>query len=87
LNSRTTSHFRKLFEKIPREVQILAKKTYLLWLKSPSHPSLHFKKIGELYSVRIADRWRVLGFFQNDTYIWFWIGSHEEYNQMIKKKK
>ena len=87
MKSQTTSAFRKLFLKLPNEIQKLAKKSYTLWVNDPSHPSLHFKKIGELYSVRIADKWRVLGFFQNDTYIWFWIGSHEDYNQLLKQKK
>lgn len=84
MKSRTTDRFRKLFAGLPQEIQRSAKKCYLLWKENPDHPSLHFKKIGELYCVRIADRWRVLGFMKDQTYIWFWIGSHEEYNKMIK---
>jgi len=87
LKSNTTSTFRKLFSKLPIEIQKQARKSYTLWKNDPSHPSLHFKKMEELYSVRIAVKWRVLGFFQNDTYIWFWIGSHEDYNILIKRKK
>ncbi|MDX1957831.1 MAG: hypothetical protein SFU98_04620 [Leptospiraceae bacterium] len=67
------------------EIQKSARKSYILWQENQNHPSLHFKKIGDLYSVRIAERWRVLGIFQGQTYIWFWIGSHEDYNNLIKR--
>jgi plasmid maintenance system killer protein len=83
LKSKTTERFRKLFQNLPIEIQKSAKKSYELWIKNPNHPSLHFKKIQNLYSVRIADKWRVLGFTEKDVYVWFWIGSHEEYNKLI----
>jgi hypothetical protein len=84
LKSHTTENFRKLFSGLPKEIQKSAKKSYILWKENPNHPSLHFKKIGDLYSVRIADRWRVLGFSKDQSYTWFWIGSHEEYNKLLK---
>jgi hypothetical protein len=51
------------------------------------HPSLSFKRVGkatESYSVRVGIGWRALGVKDKDTMIWFWIGSHSDYNNLIK---
>ena len=50
------------------------------------HPGLHFKQIHytkQIFSVRIGFSYRALGIIENDTIIWFWIGSHEDYNNLI----
>jgi hypothetical protein len=83
-----TEDFIKLFKNIPNEIQYLARKTYKLWLDNPYHPSLQFKpihSIDTIWSVRIGLKWRVLGYRQEDTIYWFWIGSHSDYNKMIDK--
>lgn len=72
--------------KLPEEVQQRARQVYKLWKQNSNHPSLHFKQIHEkasIYSVRIGLSYRALGAKQGDAMIWFWIGSHEEYNNII----
>jgi hypothetical protein len=32
--------------------------------------------------VRIGDRYRALADFDGETFIWTWIGSHEDYNKL-----
>jgi len=44
---------------------------------------LRFKKVGELWSVRIGKGYRALAIKEGDTYFWFWIGTHEDYDQML----
>lgn len=51
------------------------------------YPSLHFKLIHgheALYSVRIGRGWRALGLLEGDRMSWFWIGSHAEYDELVK---
>ena len=56
----------------------------MLWLDDPFYPSLHFKKLkGDLWSVRIGNHYRATGYFlSSDTFVWIWIGTHEEYNKL-----
>jgi hypothetical protein len=49
----------------------------------PAAPSLHFKKIGRFRSVRVGLRYRALAVEVADGLVWFWIGSHAEYDRLI----
>jgi hypothetical protein len=84
--SRTTRQFRRLFADLPREVQQEAKRAYQLFSSSPSHPSLHFKKLeatDDIYSARIGLNYRALAVMKKDRIIWYWIGSHSEYDRLV----
>ncbi len=81
---RTTDRFWKCFEKLPEPVQELAKRSFELLKADPRHPSLHFKKIGKLWSVRAGLDYRALAVEDDESFIWVWIGSHDEYERMIK---
>lgn len=86
MNSRTTERFRKVFEKLSPQIQEQAREAYRLFEQNPQHPSLRFKKIHksqDIYSVRISRDYRALGVLEGDTIIWFWIGSHADYDQLI----
>ena len=85
MRHRTTQEFRKLYDELPQEIKELANKNFELLKKDPLHPSLHFKKVGKLWSVRIGDRYRALALKDGDEFIWFWIGTHEEYNLITKR--
>ncbi len=51
---------------------------------NPHHPSLHFKKVSPRhYSVRVGRHYRALAFDVPDGLVWFWIGSHDEYERII----
>jgi hypothetical protein len=58
-------------------------KNFELLKADPHHPSLHFKKIGQLWSVRVGLSYRALGLDNGDTVIWFWIGSHADYDKLV----
>ena len=77
----------KHFNLLPERIKNLALKNYKLWKQNPYHPSLQFKEIknnSNIYSVRIGNGWRVLGIRDNDEIVWFWIGTHSEYDQILK---
>ena len=86
---RTVSHhanpyFWKCYQCLPLKVQELADRNFQLLKENPYHPSLHFKKVGRFWSVRIGSKYRSLGVESPDGIVWFWIGTHEEYNKLIQ---
>ncbi len=83
---RTTERFWKCFENLPESVQKASKKNFELLKSNPSHPSLHFKKVGKLWSVRVGLTHRALAVEDGDAFIWVWIGPHDEYEAIIKKQ-
>jgi len=77
----------KLHGALPKHVQLRADKSYELWKRDHGHPSLDFKKLkggtGSRFSVRIGDHHRAIGQHVRDTVEWIWIGSHEDYNNLV----
>lgn len=72
------------YESLPVSVQRLADRNYEIIKKDPKHPSLHFKKIGRYGSVRVGIHYRALVVEVEDGVLWFWVGSHSEYDKLIK---
>jgi hypothetical protein len=88
MKSELTDEFVKGFAGLPKRVQKTARKNYKLWKQNPSHPSLEFKKLNTkqaIYSVRAGIGWRAVGVMKNPhTIVWFWIGSHSNYDRLLK---
>lgn len=77
--------FRPLYDALPPQIQKLADKNFGLLKENPNHPSLHFKRIrDDLWSVRVGRSHRALAVEGRDGFQWFWIGSHADYDAMIK---
>ncbi len=72
-----------MYDQLPKKIQQLADKTFALLKDDPKHPSLHFKKIANMWSARIRAHYRALGFDHKDGILWFWIDSHAEYDKMM----
>ncbi|MFV9506641.1 MAG: type II toxin-antitoxin system RelE family toxin [Oscillochloridaceae bacterium umkhey_bin13] len=72
------------YDRLPSAVQAQADKSYELLKANPQHPSLHFKQLGRFWSVRIGLRYRALAVAVPEGLIWFWIGSHAEYDRLVK---
>jgi hypothetical protein len=80
----TAPAFWKRFERLPEHVQNLARKNYGLLKHDPRHPSLHYKQIGRFRSVRVGEHYRALGVEGREAIVWFWIGTHAEYDRLIR---
>ena len=78
-----TPEFWSHYHSLPVAVQELANKNYELLKLDPRHPSLHFKKVGRFVSVRVGLSHRALGMETSDGVLWFWIGSHSDYDKLI----
>lgn len=88
MKSRTTDQFRRAFADLPKQVQQQTREAYRQFKQDPSHPSLRFKKIHPelpIYSARISKSYRAVGQLDGDTVIWFWVGSHAEYNRLLSQ--
>ncbi len=88
MKSHLTESFLASFQRLPKRIQRSARRSYRLWKRNPAHPSLQFKRVGrkhEAFSVRVGIGWRALGVREQDTMVWFWIGSHAEYDQILKQ--
>jgi mRNA-degrading endonuclease RelE of RelBE toxin-antitoxin system len=81
---KTIDRFWKCFYKLPENVQKLAKENFELLKRNPKHQSLHFKKIGKLWSARVGLNYRALAVPDGEDFIWVWIGTHDEYDRMLK---
>ena len=73
------------YEKLPVAVRELADRNYALLKRDPHHPSLHFKKVGRFWSVRVGLRYRALATEVDGDVVWFWIGSHADYDGLIRR--
>ena len=88
MNHLTLPRFWQAYNKLPNDIQTLADKNYELLKNNPLHPSLHFKKVGKrkkLWSVRITDNYRALGLEKPEGIIWFWIGTHSDYDAILDR--
>ncbi len=59
---------------LPAAVQRVADGNYELLKADPQQPSLHFKRIGRMCSVRIGIHYRAVGVEDGPDVVWFWIG-------------
>jgi mRNA-degrading endonuclease RelE of RelBE toxin-antitoxin system len=89
MKSSLTKSFPKCFDKLPKEIRQQADKAYQLWRQDPFHNSLQFKCVNQkqsIYSVRISLNYRALGLMDQENQIyWFWIGPHDEYDELLKR--
>ena len=86
MNSRTTRQFRELLAAQPRHVRQQAREAYRLFRDNPRHPGLHFKRVHQeppIFSARVGIGFRAVGVRDGNTIVWFWIGSHAEYDQLL----
>lgn len=88
MKSHITKSFRKCFADLPQGTRIQTRKSYEFWRKDNYHKSLQFKQVSKkpsMYSVRIGIGYRALGLVENVEIYWFWIGSHADYDTLLKR--
>ena len=74
----------KLHTQLPEKVQREADEAYKQFKADPDHPGLNFKQIvGAYYSARIGGGYRALAVRRTGHWLWFWIGSHADYDKFL----
>jgi hypothetical protein len=81
---RATPDFWFHYRQLPEEIQELADRCYEFLKLDPRYPSLHFKKVGQFWSVRVGIHYRALAIEDNGDIAWFWIGTHAEYDRLLR---
>jgi len=76
--------FWELYKNLPDSIQELADKNFELLKADSKHPSLHLKKVGKYWSARVGIKYRALGVEIDEGMLWFWIGTHAEYDKMFE---
>ena len=79
-----SARFWALYAELPAEVRTTADKNYALLKDNPQHPSLYFKKVGPLWSARVGEQYRALGKDVEGGVLGFWIGTHAEYERILR---
>lgn len=89
MNSRRERRFDEALAALPPHARIQAEAAYRLFAQNPFHTSLKFKPVTKsrnIWSVRVGISYRALGRRDGDTIAWFWIGTHAEYNQLLRRR-
>ncbi|HXI69500.1 MAG TPA: hypothetical protein VNN22_04000 [Verrucomicrobiae bacterium] len=88
MNSRGTEDFWKLYHALPPQIRTAAQKAFQKFSDHPSHPSLQLERLkfdSRAWSVRVTRNYRAVARRHDDDWLWFWIGSHEEFDRRFPK--
>jgi hypothetical protein len=88
VNSLLTPQFLTLYRALPESVRQQARQAYALFQQDPHHPSLRFRRVHPtcpIFSARVGIDYRVVGIRDGNDIFWFWIGSHPEYDRLLKQ--
>ena len=84
--SRTQEDFWRCFDRLPAEVQRQARERFRLWQQDAFNATLHFKPLlGDVWSVRVNQQYRAVCRRKGSLVVWFWIGSHGDYDELLKR--
>ena len=75
--------FWRAYRALPRGVREAADQAFDHLKRDPRYPSLHFKKVGRFWSARVGTHHRALAVEAGDGLVWFWIGTHAEYDRLL----
>lgn len=85
--SHRTEKFWKLYSALPVDIRKQAKIAYIQLTNYSYHPRLQFKRVHfskPVYSLRINIDYRAVGIVDDAEILWFWIGSHREYEKILQ---
>lgn len=86
MKHRASPRFRACYQELSADVQGQADRAYKQLKADLRHPSLHLKRVGRFWSVRVGLRHRALAVeASSDVLLWVWIGTHAQYDQLLKR--
>ena len=86
MKSLTTPDFWEAYRALAQNVRELARKTYQLWQANPNHPPRQWKLLApRLWSIRVGLRYRAPARVRGDTTYWFSIGTHNDFDNIIRR--
>jgi hypothetical protein len=95
VKSKRTKEFKELFSRLPSAVQKLAAAVYKVFATDPNAASLHSHplkdtakgrhRLGSI-AVWINQKYRAVYVVDGDTAVWYWCGSHNDYENFTGVK-
>lgn len=83
MNHFATSEFWFHSRRLPAETREAADRCFAMPQADPRHPSIRLKRVGAFWSVRVGLRIRALAKDRPEGLVWFRIGPHDRYEQLI----
>jgi len=84
MRHRATPRFWSTIGDCPPMFRDLADENFQRLQSNPRHPSLQFKKVGTVWSARVGLAHRALAVEDGEDFLWVWIGSHDDYDRLIR---
>lgn len=90
-----TAGFKRLLEELPKRAQSLAQGAYELFRTNSAHPSLGHHELKNTKKgrhrsgscvVSVSFQYRALYIPDGNDNVWYWIGTHEDYNNFVGLK-
>jgi hypothetical protein len=88
MNSSLLPQFFTLYRALPEDERQRARQSYKIFQENPHHPSLRFRQVHPtrpIYSARVGTHHRVVRIRDGGEIFWYWIGSHAEYDQLLRQ--
>lgn len=89
MTSRGTKDFWEQYHGLPLPIRKAAREAFRKFLENPAHPGLRLERLrsdGRAWSVRITRNYRAVARrYENDGWLWFWVGSHTEFDEIFPK--
>lgn len=88
LQSAMTAEFRQLLAELPPDIQAQAARAFERFLADPFDPTLALKRLQgsqTIFSARVGLHYRALARRAEHRFVWFWIGSHADYDRVIRR--
>jgi len=84
VTSRGATQFWELYRALPPEIQAATRKAHAIFLQNPAHSGLRLERLksdSRAWSVRITRDYRAVALRSGDNWLWFWIGTHREFDR------
>jgi hypothetical protein len=88
VTSRGTSDFWRLYYELPPEIRAAAREAYRKFTANSAHPGLQLERLkcdSRTWSVRVTRNYRAVARRYDDDWLWFWIGTHEEFDRRFPR--
>jgi hypothetical protein len=86
--SRGTDEFWELYYALPTDIRGAAREAYRKFSRNPAHPGLRLERLRSdprVWSVRITRDYRAVAVRAGDDWLWFWIGTHGEFDRRFPR--
>lgn len=87
MKSRGLAEFWEAYRALPPQIKSAARATYRKFVQNPAHPSLQLERLRSdprFWSVRVTRDFRAVAQrFEDDIWVWVWIGSHKEFDRQF----